>query len=421
MDDAVVVEANRLKRLAGQQLEELLTYKFNELVKNEIIKSFKGKTNFSHTGYSYTHQYKTNFIVETLDEKLIIINSSNSFRDRVKQDLYDFEGIMNHAEISNKIIASILLYPDEEFTKNSTLRRFRSNAEEKILYCPATHILSFLELIEFLENHKNEVERAKDSIREDEFNIASELARSGSYYGKKGNQFEKEIVQLLNSGEQLILFNLNNDQVDPIYSEIVSKLVFDYDLQNEVITIVEATNIVKKLANGSNAKTDVIIRIETEHHYLTETVSIKNTTQNYVTCHDYKAEDYIRVLCVEDKKLADYFNFYQEFGSHKSFVDGLPDDYSADEFKGLLEPYSDILVEWALTGRHDNKKLIEPDTQVSNYILINKLDGFRFTDFSSYIEDIKQKSKLVYGVPLGWTYPSKQRGARIQLKLPIIL
>lgn len=419
MDDAIVTEANRLKREAGQHLDDLLSQKFQELKDNEIIKGYRGKTNFRHTGYSYDHQYKTNFILETLDEKLIIINSSNSFRDRVKQDLYDFEGIMNHAEIADKIIAAILLFPDEEFEKNKSLRTFRSNAEQKISYCPATHILSFIELIEFLENHKTEVERDKNT--EEQALTVREVIKNGSYYGRRGNQFEKEVVELLNSQEQLVLFKRDRRSAHPIYSRIVSKLMFDYDLNFALITSVKATDTVKKLSNGSNAKTDVIVRVETSEYYLSETVSIKNTTQNYVSCHDYKAEDFIRVLRIEDQRLAEYFSYFQEFGSHKSLVEGLPFNYSTEEFELLLEPYVDVLVEWALTGKHDLEKIIEPETQISNYILINKLDEFRFTDFDSYIREMYQKNKTVYGVPLGWTYPSKKRGERIQLKLPVIL
>jgi hypothetical protein len=419
MDDEIVKEANRLKRVAGQKLEDLLLRKFQELKDNNIIKGYQGKTNYSHTGYSYTHQYKTNFVLETLDDKRIIINSSNSFRDRVKQDLYDFEGIMKHADIADKIIASILLYPDEEFAANKTLQTFRYNAENKIAYCPATHILSFLELIEFLENHKAEVER--EEVREEHSLRAYQSARSGSNFGKKGNKFEKDVVDLLNSLEQLELYQQGSSFVDPIYSSIIKKLMFDYDLDGELPTVVQATNTIKKLSNGSNAKTDVIVRVETNAYYLSETVSIKNTSQKSVSCHDYRAEDFIRVLEISDTKLAEYFHFYQHFGSHKSFDEGLPYDYSVEEFEQLLKPYAERLVEWALTGKHDVQRLIEPETQTSNYILINKPEEHRFTDFDSYIKDIKRESKKVYGVPLGWTYPSKKRGERIQLKMPVII
>ena len=173
---------------------------------------------------------------------------------------------------------------------------------------------------------------------------------------------------------------------------------------------------VKNISQGN-----YIVKVETNAYYLSETVSIKNTSQKSVSCHDYRAEDFIRVLEISDTKLADYFHFYQQFGSHKSFDEGLPQDFSVEEFEQLLKPYAERLVEWALTGKHDVQRLIEPETQTSNYILINKPEAHRFTDYDSYIEDMNRKSKRVYGVPLGWTYPSKKRGERIQLKMPVII
>lgn len=413
MDQNAINEANRLKNLAGQELDALLTLKFNELAEQGIIKGFQGKTNFKHTGFSYTHQYKTNYIIQTLDDKLIIINSSNSFRDRVKQDLYDFQGIMQHADISDDIIASILLYPDEEFENNSSLRTFKSRVTNKEAYCPATHILSFCDLIQFLENHKLTVELE----REEE----SELLKDGSYYGLRGNAFEKEVVDLLNCYDQLNFFKSSSHMSDALYCSVLGKIVTDYNCSFNDIISVEATNTVKKLASGGNAKTDVIIKLHTVKGIIEETISIKNTTQNRVSCHDYRAEDFIRVLGISGQRLADYFNYYQEFGSHDKFVAGLPLGYTADEFTALLDPHRLRFMEWALMGEHDEQNLIDPDKQVSRYLLICQSERIRFTDFNSYISELFANSKLTYGVPLSWTYPSKQRGARIQLKLPILM
>lgn len=413
MDQYIVNEANRLKNLAGKNLEELLTFKFNELVLQGFLKGFDGKTNFQHTGYKYYYQYKTNFILQTLDDKYVIINTSQSFRDRVKQDLYDFQGIMQHASISKNIIASVLLYPDEEFERNSTLRNFKRMVEQKEAYCPATHILSFSGLIEFLENHKESVELEQAESEE------VPVVINGSYAGRRGNEFEKEVVSVLCSRLQLNLLKSNSPEVDQIFKAIVSKLSVDYTFEFNEIISVDATNTVKKLASGGNAKTDVIVTIFTVNGTLTETMSIKNTTKNVVSCHDYRAEDFIRVLGVLGLKLADYFVYYQKFGANKSFRDGLPDGYTSDDFLNLLKPYHESFMRWALTGAFDEKNLIEPKTQISNYLLINKSGAIRFVDFLSYIREIEAFCSHTFGVPLRWTYPSKQRGSRIQLKLPI--
>lgn len=415
MEQYIVNEANRLKNQAGKELNDWLTLKFSELVEQGVLKNFKGKTNYQHTGFSYEYQYKTNFVLETLDDKFVIINTSNSFRDRYKQDLYDFQGIMQHANISKDIIAAVLLYPDEEFSGNKSLNKYRSNVINKIAYCPATHILSFCELLEFLDNHRVDVELDLEDVEEVPFII------NGSYAGVKGNEFEKEVVDILCKHENLMLLKSKSNKVCGIYESIISKLAIDNGFDIRDVISVEATNTVKKLASGGNAKTDVIVKINTVSGFLIETISIKNTTKNAVSCHDYKAEDFIRVLDANDSKLAKYFELYQHHGSNKKFEDGLPVGYSVEEFESFIKDKYEILMSWVLTGQYDERNLIEPHTQISNYLLINKSGTTRFIDYKSYIKEIHEHSKLTYGIPLGWTYPSKQRGSRIQLKLPIIV
>ncbi|MFT6324984.1 MAG: hypothetical protein ACJAWO_002554 [Halieaceae bacterium] len=417
MDQQIINEANRLKQLAGQQLDAQLTLKFRELEQQRVINKFYGKSNFSHTGYTYANQYKTNFILETLDNKLIIINSSNSYRqDRVKQDLYDFQGITNHADIADNIIASILLYPDEEIN-NTALMSYRHMVQNKIAHSNATHILLFSELIQFLENHKSSVEQQlADELEEKE---QQDIVKDGSYYGLRGNAFEKEVVAILNSYEYLKQLK-ENGSTESLYQEVIRKILYDNNTSMNDVISVSATNTVLKLNRGGTAKTDIIVILNTVQGEIIETISVKNTTKSSVSCHDYKADDFIRVLNIDNTKLADYFVFYQRFGSHIGFVEGLPEGYTDTEFTELLQPYQQMLVEWALTGNHDHENLINPQLQTSKYLLINKSDEIRFIDFESYISEIFRRRKLVYGIPLGWTHPSKQCGSRIQFKLPIV-
>jgi len=410
----IASESNRLKQLAGAELKDFLKQKFTSLVDDKIILRFKVNQNFCHHGFSYKKQYLANFIIETLDNKFIIINSSNSYRhDRMKIQSYDVEGIANNASISDQIIASILLYPDDELN-NESLISFRKKVDEKQAHSPATHILVVSELVDFLENHKAFIEEEK--VRE------AEEEKNGSYYGLRGNAFEKEVVAELNKLAHLEQIKNNGDSGSLIFNQIVSKICSDYDIPINTLIKVDATNTVLKLKSGGNAKTDVILTLKTPTQEVTETISIKNTTQSRVSCHDYKCDDFIRVMNIEGSKLANYLTLYQKCGSHKAFVEGFPDNYNLVDFEQLLEPKKDVLLEWALTGKHDIHNLINPKSQVSNYLLMNKSGEIKFIDFHSYIVELYDKSKkLVYGLPLSWTYPSKQRGARIQLKLPILV
>ncbi|MGR5078193.1 MspI family type II restriction endonuclease [Photobacterium swingsii] len=409
MSGDIATEANRLKQLSGKDLQEFLIELFTKLKKEKVIKQFEQNRNFNHKGFTYKKQYLANFIIETLDGKFIIINSSNSYRhDRMKTQAYDVEGVTNNAIISDQIIASILLYPDQEL-ENKSLIKFRNNVISKKAYSPATHIIVISELVEFLENHKNHVTLASES-------------RDGSYYGLRGNAFEKEVVSDLNSRENLKHLITNSHIESPIFEEVLTKICSDYSVRNQDVINIHASDTVLKLTSGGNAKTDIIIDITTIDNCIRETISVKNTTQNRVSCHDYKCDDFIRVLGIQDTKLAKYLELYQKSGSKGAFLSNMSEDMDHDDFVKLLAPYKQELLEWALTGKHDCKNLIDPKSQISNYLLINKSGNIRFVDFSSYMDELYAKSiTLTYGLPLSWTYPSKQRGARIQLKLPILL
>lgn len=408
------VESNRKRQQAGQQLTEFLNDRFSELKSQGIIEDFVGKTNFRHDGFSYDEQYKTNFIISTFDEKYIIVNTSTSFRsDRNKQDMYDFEGIMRHAPISESIIASVLLFPDEEFNGNSALRTYRNRVKNRIAYSAATHILSLSEFIEFLDNHKATVLQEQVECVEEGI-----ITRDGSYYGKAGNAFEKEVVRLLNSHDELRAMQASRNN-NILYSSIVERLCFENRISlNEVIRI-NATNTVKKLASGGNAKTDIILDIELPREIYRATISVKNTTQTRVSCHDYKADDFIRVLGLQNTKLARYFFYLQEGGSRKGFEELLPEGYSIDEFEYQLQPYRLKLTEWALKGLHDEQNILDESEQTSQYVLIKKNWDFRFENLDSYIKEIFTHSKLVYGTPFSWTRPSTP--GRIQLKMPVLI
>lgn len=421
MIEDAATEANRLKQLAGIELKTFLTDKFSSLMKDNIISDFKVDQNFNHKGFTYNKQYLANFIIETLDNKFIVINSSNSYRhDRMKLQSYDLEGVTNNAFISDKIIASILLFPDKELD-NQPLISFRNKVDSKDAYSPASHILVISELVLFLKNHRDFVEEEK-SREEIEEQQPDEVIKDGSYYGLRGNAFEKEVIAELNNLDFLQQLSSLGESDSQIVNAIIHKICNDNSISVNELVSISATNTVLKLKSGGNAKTDIVVTLQTFTMKIIETISVKNTTQNRVSCHDYKSDDFIRVLNVRDSGLADYLNIYQLSGSHDSFIRNLPSSSSLENFIELLNPYSRVLLEWALTGKHDHQNLIDPDKQVSNYLLINKSGNIKFIDFPSYICELYDSNvKLVYGLPLSWTYPSKQRGARIQLKVPILL
>ena len=112
---------------------------------------------------------------------------------------------------------------------------------------------------------------------------------------------------------------------------------------------------------------------------------------------------------------------FQNEPTLSAFKEALPLDYSDEEFTTLLKEKKDVFNNWVLRGMHDNQNLTAPEIQVSNYLLISKGNEVSFYSMTEYIELITDNTKLTFGVPFSWTYPSKQRGKRIQLKVPVIM
>lgn len=419
MNNTIGADSNRSKQKSGQKLKELLNSKFAELKKEGVILNFLSEVNFSHKKFSYKKQYLANFIIETLDNKFIIIDASNSFRhDRLKQQFYNITGVIENSDMSENIIASIILYPDKEVTANG----FKANRERianKEAHSSASHIFLLSEFLLFLENHKISVQLAEEEEREAQ-KIDTAVVKDGSYFGKRGNQFEKEIVALLNRSELLSEFIKQSRSSNNTFNSIINKICIADKIDKKSIIKIKATNTVLKLASGGNAKTDIILKIHTLEDEYIETISVKNTTQSKVSCHDYTYRDFVRVLNCENSMLETYLSLFQQHGSHKALEENLPAGASLEEFTDLLSDEARKLTEWALTGAHDNLNIINSETQISKYILISKNNKISFNDMNSYIDMIFATTKLSYGVPFSWTYPSKNRGKRIQLKMPVL-
>jgi len=253
------------------------------------------------------------------------------------------------------------------------------------------------------------------------------VSEKGSFYGKRGNQFERDLVETLNKDQNLVALKqgtLDEDNIyEFIYKLIVEKLIKNNKIKLENIVNISATNSIPKLLNNGNPKTDIALTIELSSGKSSiDTISLKATNQKVVSCHEYPAIDFIRVLDCKKTRLAEYLSLFQQFPSYKGLQNNLKEGYSINEFSQLLLKKSARLSEWALRGMHDKKNLVEPKLQISNYLLIwnNKSEKIGFYSMAKYIKLISEQKPGKLGVPFSWTYPSKRRGKRIQLKVPIL-
>ena len=429
-------ESNKMKKKAGSDLSRIITDKLSSLKKDGSIESFESDVNFPHKSFVYKQQFKANFLIRTSDGKYIVVRSTNSFKgDRVKTSFFDLEGINTHANFSDEIIASVFLVSDRELEKTS-FPNFRKKILNKERYSPATHLLSLSELIEFLEDYNY---NSLSTIEEDEglsgidlqnyfdVDIAkqkfSTVAEEGSFYGRSGNKLEKDLVKILSDEANLISLKKGKLTGHSFYKEILVAILSNKKINIEEVLKVKATNSVVLLGRGGNAKTDIVLTVKTSSGLsFNENISIKNSTQARVSCHDYRAEDFIRVMNCENSVFADYFNLFQKYGNYTDFNENLPAGYSLEEFKNLLLGSWPMFGEWVLTGKHDKENLVDPNTQISNYLFMLNPNNrsFSFYSMKEYLDLIYKEKSGKLGVPFSWTYPSSNQGERIQLKMPII-
>jgi len=415
-------ESNRQKSNAGVEFDDAIKTQLDELLNEGAITGYVTNQGLSHPGHSYSKQYLANYIITTNEGKYIAVRSTKSFRlDRIKICYYDLDGVSRFADFSENLVATIILVDDPELDTTSfvnTREKFR-NGE---YYCPATHLFVLNEFVGFLKEYRYHAllgsEADSDIATLERLQAADP---SGSDFGKAGNQLEKILSRSLSYYNNLRGFKKGASYAPPLFCVVMDKLISENKISVEDIVRIKATNSVPMLNSGGNPKTDVAVFIELVNgETLVETISIKNTKAGRVSCHDYAIDDYVRVLDIRGSRLEEYIRWFGAAGSAKNMVKLFKQGYSLDEFECELLKKKEMLIEWALTGAHDKTNLINHEMQVSRYLLIRKKDVLRFYTMEEYIQKL-DVMKGSFGLPFGWTYPSKQLGKRIQLKVPIIL
>ena len=442
-------KSNSLKAKSGSDLDKIILSNLTALKDDGVIADFKSKVSFQHPGYSYKKQYLANFIVETHEGQFIVIRRANSIRsDRAKTGFYDLDGILRYSNFSDKIIATVYLVPDSEKDQKD-FKNIRNGIKAKEYYSPATHILTLTEFGEFLDGFKNSVltEIEDDSVlletekfhKDDNLKIVSEsipvynkvlmTKEEGKRIAMLGIKYETEVTLELNNPQNLEKLRAGADVDNFEYNLILTKIALKHNFKVTEISLIEASSNIPLLLFKGHAKTDIKIIIQLDNRTkITETISLKHSNANQVSCHDYKVKDFIRVLKCEGEKLADYLTEFQKQYNYSNFEKSINEmeGYTIEEFTKLLSDKKDIFNWWVLTGKHDDENIIDPETQISNFILIKKrnkeenTNKIFFYSMDEYINMLMLQSKLKYGVPFTWTRPSGSEGKRIQLKVPLL-
>jgi len=441
--------SNAQKYFTGQEVKDDVHQLLTLLLKRRLILHFESDLNYTHKQFSYEKQFKCDFVVTTIDEKYILIRASNSYRsDRVKIPFYDFLGIQNFSNFAGNIVASILLFPDGE-ELNTTFISTRQKVYDGSFFSPASHWLTFSELDLFFANYCAEAESylvdedVVDEDVDDKFSFTSRqdsggvlnyprtfsttqsavIEKSGSYFGRSGNQLERYLVEEINAHDNLKSYQ---EHVAGCYefNEFLDYLVETYEIDRKEIHKLEATDTILKLKNGGSPKTDIHMRLYTSPTaFYPVNISVKNTTASRVSCHDYEAKDFIRVIAPSDELFATVLQTFQDTGSWKDYHEDLANRGIELDTDAILGRYMKDIILWAITGKNDVEQILDKDTQIVDAILTRNADTgvCKVQSARDYINELNSMIGSGQGSPFSWTYPSKRRGQRIQLKMPIKL
>ncbi len=390
---------NQIKNKSGRQAKILISEMLNNL-KNELRINIKTEEGYSIGYPNQEKQFKMDFLVEftDFDNEQWLIKSTNSIRERI----YGAEFFAQNIRIIEQRVKNIyVVVPD---SISSSEMKNKNNYAAKISRTTYTSFLT--DVLTVNELRQKIVEKASQKIPQ------------GLRANILGNDAEKSIINLLNDLKNKELWNdyQNTQQTVKsstynIYKEILEKL----DLKEgfDKILHVTATDDIPLLSNNGKPKTDVSVAIKTNTKELTRNISIKNTHEKTVTIHEGSVSDLISALKLpESDRLAQSLINFEKVGSKKFLIENHPD--SDKILEKDLKFYNKELIEFFIFGL--NNPLVNNKIQIADLIIFtNKFAIWDRDDYIKYyIEVYGEKGQ--FGTPFKWTYPSKKRGQKIQIK-----
>ncbi|MCF4964909.1 MspI family type II restriction endonuclease [Streptococcus sp. GS001] len=392
---------NHQKSLSGSASNLTLNIMLNELLLVPSINISVSK-NYSIGYEGCKKQFKMDYKIcfHDFDDEVWLIKSTSSIRsDR----LYGNEFFAQNIKILDPKVTNIfVVIPDsvnavELKNKNDYSIKIRSKIYKSFI----DDLLTFSEL--------------RDKI----LAYASSKLTQGIKSNILGNNAEDLIVNLLIDKNNILLWNNYRQNHKTIKSSTYNwflKILLTSGFnktKNKTIERIIATNIIPNLNNGGKPKTDVMFTVLSNGIEESKTISIKHTQERVVTIHEGDVEDVIKALKLRpDSPLSQALRKFQHFGSFKLLLENDHNAYNVLE--NQLHKYNKELALLFLFGI--NSPLVNNPIQIPDMILYtSNFEVFSRNNFIiNYIEKYASSGQL--NTPFKWTYPSKKRGKKIQIK-----
>lgn len=403
---------NAKKAKSGYKVKEGLKKLLRYLKEENKIKGFQERYTVDDPELSGKNHYRIDYKVSFHDDSYWILHATNSVRsDRVNGIFYH---VSNIRRLDKKIEKAYLVYPgnvndiQSKAEASSLSRKIHNNEVHRML----DDVLTFARLEILIKSKQERIQSIEYEELQDPMSMLA--AERGAYYAHRGNSFEEEVVTVLESKELLEFWNKKEGKnVPPLYDWYLSMLTqFGYQ-EDDTLEYVKATRDIPNLPSGGKPKTDIIaiVKIKNENEKA-HTISCKKSTADNVSVHEYSAEAFINVLNIKEEILKDALLKFQEYGGIRTLYKNSPE--SVQVMNSLLKTYNKRLIEWAYFGLHGSDQW---EHLVEYLVLLNKRGIFTILSREQVVrEKMSEENQKQFGTPFSWTYPSKSKGKRIQLK-----
>ncbi len=390
---------NKLKNKSGKQTKILVAEMLNS-IKDELNINIKITDGFSIGYPNQEKQFKMDFLVEFLgsDIEQWLLKSTSSIRDRI----YGTEFFAQNIRLINKKFTKIYVIVPDSISEREI--RNKVNYSTKIKSQTYTSFLT--DVLTVNELRQKIIEKATQNIEQ---GLRSNIL---------GNDAETSIVALLMDEKNKNLWNdyarlkqTVKSSTYHIYKIILEKLGLS-ESNNRIIRII-ATDKIPLLSNRGKPKTDVNVKIETDTYEIVSNISVKNSSKKTVTIHEGSVSDIIKALKLPTTDpLTQALKDFEEVGSKRNLFLRYP--HSDKVLEEELKKYNKELIGLFIFGL--NSPLINNPLQVADLIIFtNNLAAWNQDEYIQYYND-SYNSKGQFGTPFKWTYPSKKRGQKIQIK-----
>lgn len=386
-------EDNGRKAKHGANAREALRKVIEELEDYGALSGSVSSPQYGYDGYDPA-QFDAHEEVSYPDDTKAVLYATTTLRsDRVETDQWRAHNIK---QIDPSVEYAYIVLPDEEGYDKGTSTRDRIRSGEVV-----SAIDDIVTMQEFYDRTIAEY---------------SSSMESGASHDLQGRKLEELFAAILSDKENWSRYNGSETSTGYLY-DVFYMVMRKLGIDRGSIAEIAATTKVPALPSGGNPKTDVLVTIDLEGKApLKATFSLKNTSNKSVSVHEYSADVFADVLDPENAELRRLLNAFQAVGNKRDMakkdIDGLASE---------LRPYLGKLNRWVFSG--EGAQGVTED-QIAQYIVVrDKGTGeFSIHTIDEYCE--RQEAEIDgsnwFGTIFSWTFPSKKRGTKIQLKARIL-